>query len=108
MQVTPAEEIPTGAVKPELVSAAYRRPIWTSIVVQFVLTLAITTILDGGFTGRMWAATLIAFWIGAVIIFLRRPHNPAASDLQYLKIAFIPLLFGAMLVGGAILVIRTK
>jgi hypothetical protein len=106
MSAIPQKELPIDELRHARLSREYLRPILSSMCVQTVLTLLTMLVPDGGFTARMWMATLAAFWIGAAIILIRRPKAPAESDLDYLKIAFIPLLFEAMLIGGAILAIR--
>jgi len=41
------------------------------------------------------SASIACFWCSALFIFIRRPLNPTACDLVFLKAAFFPILFGA-------------
>ena len=80
------------ATKPRpIVSPAYREPVKLALVLQAIVGLGCSIMLDGGHTARLTAAVAIAFWTGVGIVMARRPMDPRPSDLQFVRWAFAPL-----------------
>ena len=51
---------------------------------------------------EVWAYSLFAFWIGVVVIAVRRSRNPTRVDIFLIKFGFVPLLLIATYLTGLI------
>ena len=78
------------------ISPAYKRSLWTTIGVQLVLLLVGMLATDCGEWARTVLLTVVAFWIMALIVIVRRPHNPTAIDLMVIRYGY-PAIFSILL-----------
>ena len=67
------------------VAPAYEREVVLSIVQQIVLAVLAALTLDMGETARGVLASIIGYWIGAVIVMVRRPQSPSKGDLLFVR-----------------------
>jgi hypothetical protein len=72
--------------------AGYRRAILDSLVLQVILGLLAMMVLDGGRIAHTTGIAVLAFWIGATVVILRRPKSPTDWDLFLIRFGFLPLL----------------
>ena len=79
------------------VSPAYREAIRFALLLQVITTIVLMMVLDGGILAKTGAAAMIAFWIGASLIILRRPKTPSEMDLLYLRFGYLVALVIAAL-----------
>lgn len=70
----------------------YREAVKVALVLQAGTTLFLLTILDGGTLAKVGAAAMAGFWIGAAAVMARRPRNPSAIDLLYVRWGFLAML----------------
>jgi hypothetical protein len=64
---------------------AYDHQIWFSIAQQVILTILACLVLDEGEVAHGMGAILVGYWIGTVIILLRRPFSPTKGDLLFVR-----------------------
>jgi hypothetical protein len=88
MNASSDQTTPTSAV----VSAEYHDPILFSLIQQIPIALLGLLILDDGTVARFCAVPMIGYWLAALWMWSRRPHNPTRSDVLFLKWSFFPLL----------------
>lgn len=74
------------------VAPAYRNAIRAAVLLQLVLAVLMTLILDGGYTARIGGYVMGGFWIGVAMIMLRRPRAPTPLDLFYVRWGYLTLL----------------
>jgi len=67
------------------IAPAYDHQIWFSVKQQVVLAVLAGLVLDMGQTVRIMAAAIIGYWIGVVIIVVRRPLSPSKGDLLFVR-----------------------
>jgi hypothetical protein len=82
------------------IAPVYDRQIWFSIKQQVVLTTLAVLVLDMGDMARGLAAVMIGFWIGTMMILVRRPFLPSKADLLFVRWGFsvlaVVMLTGAL------------
>lgn len=66
-------------------STAYRGSLVIVLSQQILLGLLAGMCLDGGVLGMIFLYSLIAFWVGFVMIVSRRPNNPTKVDIFVIK-----------------------
>ena len=71
-----------------IISPSYKRPIGTAVVVQAIIALLASLILDGGTVARICGIALVAFWGGVAVLIWRRPHNPTKTDLALIQLGY--------------------
>lgn len=76
---------------------SYRPAMFTAVGIQLVCGVLSAMLLDGGNAAAMCLATLIGFWVGVLLLMLRRPRNPSRTDLRVVQFGFLPL-FGVAFV----------
>jgi multisubunit Na+/H+ antiporter MnhE subunit len=67
------------------IAPVYDQQIWFSVKQQVILAILAALVLDMGETARGMAAVIIGYWIGAVIILIRRPLSPSKGDLLFVR-----------------------
>jgi hypothetical protein len=82
--------------------ATRRSPYTNHVFVAFAFQLLFLVFyilgLDNGRHLRAFAAFSLAFWLGAIVIMVRRPNNPTRFDLLYVRWGLAPFaVFVAML-----------
>lgn len=87
-------------------ASGYRRGVWIALAIQFLSALVLLTILDGGRLARLGAVAMTGFWLGALLIVLRRPRSPSKVDLLYFRWGFPALLFAAIVLSPLTGVLR--
>jgi hypothetical protein len=75
-----------------IISPAYDRVIRNSLVMQVVVGILAALTLDGGITARVVGVAVLAYWLCAVIVIMRRPHEPTRLDLAIIHWGFWPVL----------------
>jgi hypothetical protein len=78
------------------IAPSYRNAFRTAVVVQLLLTVFLLSILDGGKIAAAGGCAMIGFWLGVLIVVMRRPHSPRVVDLLYIRWGYIPLLVAAV------------
>jgi hypothetical protein len=73
------------------ISPSYRKPIFEVVVLQVLLGLLSTMILDGGTTARICGIALVAFWGGVAVLVWRRPHTPTKKDIALIRFGYLPV-----------------
>jgi len=73
------------------ISSAYRSARSSVLAQQVVVLLFTSMILDGGDIFTMCLVALVGFWVGAVIICVRRPQTPTRVDLLFIRFGYFPL-----------------
>jgi hypothetical protein len=74
------------------IAIGYRRAIFNSLILQVILGLLAMMVLDGGRIAHTTGIAVLAFWLGAATIMLRRPKMPTQWDLLLIRFGFLPLL----------------
>ena len=67
------------------IATAYDRQIWFSIKQQGILAILAVLVLDMGQTVRGLVAVMIGYWIGTLVIVMRRPISPSKGDLLFVR-----------------------
>jgi hypothetical protein len=83
------------------IAPEYRKGFWLSLGLQLLITLIMATILDDGRIANIGASTMIGFWIGAIVIVLKRPLRPTRTDMFYVRWGF-PLMLALAIAGAAV------
>ena len=73
------------------IAPAYRSTRLSVLIQQAVVLLLTSMVLDGGDIFNMCLIALVAFWVGALIIGVRRPQTPTRSDLVFIRFGYFPL-----------------
>ena len=94
---SPAETAPPLEPTPsEAESAAPRRSAGSAIkdglVIQTVLLLLSMLILDGGRLSKMYLIAMIAHWIVALVILIRRGKSLTRWDWLYIRFGIFPIV----------------
>jgi hypothetical protein len=64
----------------------YTRPLLRALLLQlFLLYFYKEMILDLGQRLQACRAASAAFWLGTILILVRRPRNPTSGDLTYIR-----------------------
>lgn len=72
-------------------SDSYRAPLHSALYVQCVIVVLCGLLLDFGVSARIATITMVAFWVGVLLIMLRRPRTPTVADLWIVRFGFLPL-----------------
>ena len=80
-----------------VISPAYDRVIRKSLVAQVVVGILAALMLDGGETARVVGVAVLAYWLCAAVVIMRRPHEPTNFDLAIVHWGFLPVLAISML-----------
>lgn len=75
-------------------SDAYWSAMKVSLAFQGAAMAVVLLDLDHGYLTWLGGYAMIAFWIGAAVVIVRRPAAPRRSDLAYVRWAY-PVLLGA-------------
>ncbi len=78
------------ALAPQYQSAV----IWAAVQ-QAVAGVLSAMMLDGGVFLEVWCFTILAFWVGVILIVLRRPLSPTRLDVLAIKYGFVPFFIVA-------------
>jgi len=87
----------TSKLNPKL-DDAYGPAVKFALVVQVLLLLLSSMVLDGGHTVRIVAIAMLAFWAAALILILRNPRSAKKWDLIYIRAGFLAVLVLAWLI----------
>ena len=82
-------------------AGSLRDAFYFSVVQQGIFLLFTALLLDGGVLFRVCGVGSIAYWVGAVIVVVRRPRNPTAKDVILLKYGF-PLAVAVVMIVQAV------
>jgi hypothetical protein len=80
-----------------VISPAYDRVIRKSLVAQLIVGVLAALMLDGGKTARIVGVTVLAFWLCAAVVIVRRPNEPTKLDLAIVRWGFWLVLAVAMI-----------
>ena len=67
------------------ISPDYLSAIGLGVVIQLPLLLLAALLLDGGRAFSMICVAMLAYWSATVGIIIRRPREPKASDLVFIR-----------------------
>jgi hypothetical protein len=71
----------------------YFRPLCMAFLWQvFFLYFYKAMVLDLGQRFQACCLASVAFWLGTVLILVRRPRNPTPSDLAYIRWGLLPIV----------------
>jgi hypothetical protein len=73
------------------ISSSYRRPVIEAAGLSAVLLILSFMILDLGQVALASMCAMVGFWIGVLLIVLRRPRSPTKADLLIIRLG--PLFF---------------
>jgi hypothetical protein len=79
------------ALLSKAIAPQYRSAVKWGAVQQTVTGILSAMVLDGGVVFRVWSLSVLAYWIGVILIVLRRPLSPTRLDILFIKYGFIPL-----------------
>jgi hypothetical protein len=74
------------------VSPAYREAVKVALILQVFATILLLLLLDGGVLAKVGGAAMVGFWIGVALVMIRRPRNPHALDLLYVRWGYVAML----------------
>lgn len=75
-----------------IISSAYDTVIRKSLMAQIVIGVLAALLLDGGVTAWIVGVAVLAFWLCAGLVILRRPYRPTKVDLVAIQWGFWPVL----------------
>jgi hypothetical protein len=81
----------------EIISAFYDEVVRKALFLQVIVGILAALVLDGGTMAKVVGVAILAFWICAIVIILRRPQNPTRADLEFIDWGFWPVLAVAAL-----------
>jgi len=83
----------------------FKESIFSSIVLQLILLLLSSLVLDGGILFALIEIVSVAYWVAAVIILVFRFKKLTETDFFYLKWGiFINILLGFLIILSATLI----
>jgi hypothetical protein len=71
-----------------VISPIYDRVIRKSLIAQVVVGILAALMLDGGIAARVVGVAILAYWLCAAVVIMRRPHEPTKIDLAILDYGF--------------------
>jgi hypothetical protein len=80
-----------------VLSSEYREATRIALSLQIPIAIICLLILDQGQLARICGIALLAFWMLAAEIALRRPWTPTRMDLWYWRWGFVPCFAAALL-----------
>lgn len=86
--------------KNAVLSPEYREATKVALSLQIPIAILCLLILDGGYLSRLCGVGMLAFWLVAGEVALRRPWRPAPSDLWYWRWGLIPCFAAATWLAG--------
>jgi len=75
-----------------VISPTYDHVIRKSLTAQVVVGVLAALMLDGGTTARVVGVAVLAFWLCATMVIMRRPDEPTKIDLTIMRWGFWPEL----------------
>jgi hypothetical protein len=75
-----------------VISPAYDCVVRKSLIAQAIVGVLAALMLVGGITARVVGVAVVAFWLCAAVVIVRRPHKPTKLDLAIIHWGFWPLL----------------
>jgi hypothetical protein len=63
----------------------YARPLMQAVLLQFGLVFFSAMILDGGVCLQACCYSSAAFWLGTLLLLIRRPRSPTRGDLAFIR-----------------------
>ena len=101
---------PTGGVSscesPQSVRGSYSDSLKLSVLIQLPLFVFAALLLDGGQMLRYGEIAAAGYWVGAVLIMVRRPKSPTQVDLDLVKYGFVLTCGCVTIIAVAIAVTR--
>ena len=71
---------------------AYGPAVRFALAIQAFFLVFSQLILDCGYTTRIVATAMLAFWAAALMLILRSPQAAKKVDLIYIRAGFLPIL----------------
>jgi len=90
---------PTREVLPKQTSDVFHTALVRAFLFQVAFALLACLMLDGGIFRRFYCGVSVLFWLGALVVLLRRPERWGISYLR----KGVPIVFGLCLLAGALL-----
>jgi hypothetical protein len=85
------DEAGTIAGQPKPPFSPYRDAVKFALAQQLIILVLAALILDAGETGEICLSAALVFWIGFLIIRIRRRSRPTTIDLILIRAGYIPL-----------------
>jgi len=79
-----------------------KKSLLRALVVNVVVLLLASTILDHGATAKAFIVSMVAFWAGALVITIRTKDQMSSVSIYYLKYGLVVLFFLSAIIGPAI------
>jgi hypothetical protein len=79
------------------ISRDYDSPVFEAVAIQIIIGLLSRMVLDGGQLAQVCGVALVAFWLGASLLILRRRRSPSRTDLQLIRFGYFPVVVIAFL-----------
>lgn len=89
-------------LKTTQLSTAYRAPVVMAVSFQIVALIFTSLLFDFGVSFNIAAASLVLFWLFALIIISRRPIAPTAFDRRFIAHGY-PVLVALLFVINTII-----
>jgi hypothetical protein len=70
----------------------YTGPLLRAFICQVLLLCLYSLFLDLGQHIRACCGASVGFWLGAILILVRRPRHPTAGDLAYIRWGLVPII----------------
>lgn len=75
-----------------MLSDPYTRPLLQAFCFQLGLVFFFSLLLDFHVRLQACCYSSVAFWLGTVLILIRRPRAPTRGDLAYIRWALLPIV----------------
>ena len=74
------------------ISSGYKKPVIMATLLSSALLVVSGLVLNYGYTGIASLYVAVGFWVGVLLIVLRRPQAPAMTDLTFIRIGPLPAI----------------
>ena len=74
-----------------IVSDPYTRPLLRALGIQFLLLALASCGLPQEVFLRACSFASVGFWVGVVVVLIRRPRNPTQGDLAFVRWGLLPV-----------------
>lgn len=71
-----------------IIASSYDSIVRSALVPQLIIGCFALFVLDGGITAKVVGVALLAFWLCAGVLIVRRPMAPTILDLVFIKYGF--------------------
>lgn len=82
-----------------VISPLYEPAIRFTLKTQIAFTVVAVLMLDRGQFARTAGVAMLGFWIGSMLLIIRRPQAPTDTDVMWLRWGFFAVFIAASFVG---------